>query len=113
MAVARLLLDAGAPGDAFIVDESLGGWRWSGLTGVMGEGENGLLQQPPHAHARALADLLLAHGAQVDAENLDGAGPLHFAVFNHQPRAAALLSLCRDGGLSVLDIWRGRRIEGW
>ena len=53
--------DAGAPGDAFIVDESLGSWRWSGLTGVMGEGENGLLQQPPHAHARALADLLRAH----------------------------------------------------
>jgi len=71
VAVARLLLDAGAPGDAFIVDESLGGWRWSGLTGVMGEGENGLLQQPPHAHARALADLLLAHGADPnDAQGL-------------------------------------------
>ena len=71
VAVARRLLDAGAPGDAFIGDESLGGWRWSGLTGVMGEGENGLLQQPPHAHARALADLLLAHGADPnDAQGL-------------------------------------------
>jgi ankyrin repeat protein len=63
MTCARLLLEAGAPADAFIVDERIGGWRWSSLTGAMGEGENGLLQQPPHARARELAELLLAHGA--------------------------------------------------
>ena len=60
---ARLLLDAGAAADAFIVDERIGGWRWTSLTGAMGEGENGLLQQPPHPRALELAELLLAHGA--------------------------------------------------
>ena len=44
---ARILLEAGAPGDTYIVAEELGGWRWAGLTGAMGEGEEGLLHQPP------------------------------------------------------------------
>ena len=71
MTCARLLLEAGAPADAFIVDERIGGWRWSSLTGAMGEGENGLLQQPPHARALELAELLLAHGADPnDAQGL-------------------------------------------
>ncbi len=71
MTCAHLLLEAGAPADAFIVDERIGGWRWSSLTGAMGEGENGLLQQPPHARALELAELLLAHGADPnDAQGL-------------------------------------------
>ncbi|MCB1021818.1 MAG: ankyrin repeat domain-containing protein [Acidobacteria bacterium] len=64
VAAARMLLDAGA--DArFYVDgsEGLGGWRWSALTGVIGGGEAGPVQQPPHPRADELARLLLDAGA--------------------------------------------------
>lgn len=50
---ARLLLHHGA--DArFYVDGSngWGGWRWTVLTGVIGEGEAGRVNQPPHRRAR-------------------------------------------------------------
>ena len=63
VAALQVLLDAGADGSAFLVSRDLGGWRWSGLTGAMGEGEEGLLQQPPHARARELAEILLDAGA--------------------------------------------------
>jgi len=36
-------------------------------------------------------ELLQGAGADLDAENLDGATPLHMCVFNNQPWAAALL----------------------
>ncbi|MEZ5396088.1 MAG: ankyrin repeat domain-containing protein [Bryobacterales bacterium] len=64
VAAARLLLDAGAD-PAFCVDgnEGLGGWRWTALTGVIGEGEAGPVHQPPHPRARALAEMLLDAGA--------------------------------------------------
>ena len=60
---AKVLLTAGADGNTCVVSRELGGWRWSGLTGAMGEGEDGLLQQPPHARARELAGILLDAGA--------------------------------------------------
>ncbi len=60
---AKVLLAAGADGNTCVVSRELGGWRWSGLTGAMGEGEEGLLQQPPHARARELAGILLDAGA--------------------------------------------------
>ncbi len=67
----EVLLAAGADGNAFLVSRELGGWRWSGLTGAMGEGEEGLLQQPPHARARELAGILLSAGADPnDAQGL-------------------------------------------
>ena len=68
---------------------------------------------PPLAHAAWTGDedallLLLAHGADLDAENLDGATPLHFTVFNRQAKAAALLvaagadfSLAQDDAAAV------------
>ena len=59
----EVLLAAGADGNTCLVSRELGGWRWSGLTGAMGEGEEGLLQQPPHARARELAGILLVAGA--------------------------------------------------
>ena len=60
--VAQTLLEAGADAD---VDGSgiTGGWRWTALTGIIGEGESGLLQQPPHLRARELAEMLLDAGA--------------------------------------------------
>lgn len=63
LAAARILIDAGAPGDTGFTAAELGGWRWSALTGAMGEGENGLLQQPPHPRAREMAEMLLEAGA--------------------------------------------------
>lgn len=64
VATTRLLLDAGAD-PCFYIDGStaIGGWRWYPLTGAIGEGEAGLVQQPPHPRARELADLLLDAGA--------------------------------------------------
>lgn len=71
VAALEVLLAAGADGNTFLVDRKLGGWRWSGLTGAMGEGEEGLLQQPPHARARELAGILLDAGADPnDAQGL-------------------------------------------
>jgi ankyrin repeat protein len=60
----RLLLDHNAD-PRFYMDgsEGLGGWRWTALTGVIGEGENGNIQQPPHPRARELAEMLLDAGA--------------------------------------------------
>ena len=63
VAAAELLLAAGAPGDTRVGPEERGGWNWSALTGVLGEGEHGLLQQPPHPRARELARILLDAGA--------------------------------------------------
>ena len=63
VAAAELLLAAGAPGDTSVGPEERGGWGWSALTGVLGEGENGLLQQPPHPRAGELARILLDAGA--------------------------------------------------
>ena len=63
LAAMMLLLEAGASGNTVFVADELGGWHWSALTGVMGEGENGVLQQPPHARAREMAEMLLDAGA--------------------------------------------------
>ncbi len=64
VATTRFLLDAGAD-PCFYIDgtTAIGGWRWYPLTGAIGEGEAGLVQQPPHPRARELADLLLDAGA--------------------------------------------------
>ena len=71
LAAAELLLASGAPGDTRVGPEERGGWSWSALTGVMGEGEHGLLQQPPHPRAPELAEVLLDAGADPnDAQGL-------------------------------------------
>jgi ankyrin repeat protein len=64
VAATCLLLDNGAD-PRFYVDGSkgLGGWRWTALTGVIGEGESGDVQQAPHPRAREIAELLLGAGA--------------------------------------------------
>ena len=71
LALLQLLLDHGADANAHIICPDLGGWKWSGITGAMGEGGHGLLQQPPHSRARELVELLLNNGANPnDAQGL-------------------------------------------
>ncbi|HEX3773829.1 MAG TPA: ankyrin repeat domain-containing protein [Polyangiaceae bacterium] len=66
LAVARLLLDRGADPNAYFIGD--GGdaqsqYRFTALTGVMGQGE---LAQPEHPEAKALAHLLLEAGADAN-----------------------------------------------
>ena len=66
---ARLLLEHGADPNAHFMWG--GTYRFTALTGAMGEGEGGIVSQPPHTHARALATLLLDAGADPnDAQGL-------------------------------------------
>jgi ankyrin repeat protein len=60
VAIARLLLDAGADPNACFSD---GTNRFTALTGVIGEGEGTPAAVPPHPRARELAELLLERGA--------------------------------------------------
>ena len=61
LAAARVLLEAGADPNARLA--AFADYHFTPLTGVMGEGEGGVENQPPHPRARELAELLLDHGA--------------------------------------------------
>lgn len=61
--IARLLLDAGADPNAYFVFDGSQQYRFTALTGAMGEGE---LAQPPHPRAFELAELLLQRGAHAN-----------------------------------------------
>ena len=78
----QALIDAGAD-PTFHIDgtkpaeqSTLGGWYWTALTGVIGEGENGTVQQSPHPQAKELATMLLDAGASPN----DGQG-LYNSIF--------------------------------
>ncbi len=60
LACVDLLLARGADPNAHVM---LYENRFTALTGVMGEGESGPFEQPPHPHARAIAERLLDAGA--------------------------------------------------
>lgn len=78
---ALVLLRHGAD-PRFYVDGSQGwgGWRWTALTGVIGEGEAGRINQPPHQRARELAEMLLAAGT--DPNDSQGLYNCHFSPSN-------------------------------
>jgi len=59
--ITHLLLEHGADPDAFVLLNDV--YRFTALTGAMGEGENGLANQPSHQYASELASMLLNAGA--------------------------------------------------
>lgn len=61
VAVAKLLLAAGADPNSHSLFH--GRYRFSAITGAVGEGESGPIAAPPHPQARALVELLLEAGA--------------------------------------------------
>jgi hypothetical protein len=63
LACLDLLLARGADPNAFT---TITDCRFTALTGVIGEGEAGPLEQSPHPHAQALAERLLDAGASAD-----------------------------------------------
>ena len=70
-------------------------YRFTALTGAMGEGEGGVASQPPHPHARALVELLLDAGA--DPNDAQGLYNTMFRPDNHW------LHLLLDRGLTARD----------
>lgn len=89
LACLDLLLARGAAADAFVaICEN----RFTALAGVMGEGEAGPFDQPPHRDARAMAERLLDAGA--DPNETQGLYNTHFLPSN------AWLELLLARGLS-------------
>jgi len=73
----RLLLESGADPRYYIDgSQGWGGWRWTALTGAIGEGESGDVQQSPHPQAREIAIMLLDAGA--DPNDSQGLYNCHF-----------------------------------
>ena len=78
---ARLLLRHGADARFYVgASHGWGGWRWTTLTGVIGEGESGRVNQPPHPRARELAEILLDAGA--DPNDSQSLYNCHFSPSN-------------------------------
>lgn len=101
VAVARLLLDAGADPDEGYLFDGLAS-PFTVLTGVFGNGEQGASRQPRHPRWRELATLLLERGADPN----DGQ-----ALYNNmfQPDDAHLELLFRHGlGASAGGPWAER-----
>ena len=98
--IARLLLDNGADPNAYTILQEQ--YRFTVLTGVMGEGEVGVIEQPPHPDADALARLLLDAGAEAN----DSQG-LYNTVFT--PSGDHWLKLLADYGLdnTAMANWTG------
>jgi ankyrin repeat protein len=96
-----LLLERGADPNAFVM---IGPSRFTALAGVMGEGEDGPLEQPPHPHARAMVERLLDAGASPNESQ--GLYDTHFL-----PSNAWLELLLARGLTSDLDYQLGQAVK--
>ncbi len=84
LAVAAMLLEHGAdPNSHHMWNDT---YRFTALTGAIGEGELGVKNQPPHEHAMELAVLLLDAGA--DPNDAQG---LYNTIFKERSRWVKLL----------------------
>ena len=101
---ARLLIEHGADPNAHFMWGRT--YRFTALTGAMGEGEGGVVSQPPHPHAWTLATLLLDAGA--DPNDAQG---LYNTMFRPDNR---WLQLLLDRGLTATDRinWKTRNRVG-
>ena len=90
---ARLLLAHGADANTHFMWGRT--YRFTALTGAIGEGEGGVVSQPPHPHAWALTTLLLDAGA--DPNDAQGLYNTMFRPDNHW------LQLLLDRGLTASD----------
>lgn len=116
---ARLLLQHGADARFFVdgSDNGWGGWRWTTLTGVIGEGEAGPINQPPHPRARELADLLLDAGA--DPNDSQALYNCHFSssdewlklLLAHGLTADARVNPAKPEQESTLDFLLGQAVQ--
>lgn len=89
LAIAQLLLDAGADPNSFFMDH--GTYRFTALTGAMGQGEMG---QPEHPQGKMLGRLLLERGASPN----DGQGLYNTCLVGDDP---SWLELLFEFGLNV------------
>jgi hypothetical protein len=96
-----LFLTRGADPNAFTTITEC---RFTALTGVMGEGEQGPIEQPPHSHARAMALRLLGAGASPNESQ--GLYNTHF-----QPSNDWLELLLARGLTSDLDYLLGQAAQ--
>ena len=104
VAAVRVLLEGGADPDS--------GYLWQGLptaftalTGVFGEGEGGPSRQPRHPQWRALAELLLARGADPNDRQ-----SLYNRMFNRDDSHLELL-LAHGLGHPASEVWARRTGE--
>ena len=104
VAAVRVLLEGGADPDS--------GYLWQGLptaftalTGVFGEGEGGPSRQPRHPQWRALAELLLARGADPNDRQA-----LYNRMFNRDDSHLELL-LAHGLGHPASEVWARRTGE--
>ncbi len=93
VAIVKQLLECGANPDTHVMLNDT--YRFTALTGAMGEGEQGV-NQPPHQYAEQLANLLLDAGANPN----DGQG-LYNTMFTDS--GDKWLALLIDKGLKVND----------
>lgn len=107
VATAKLLVDRGADVNASFLTH--GTYRFTCLTGLIGEGEGGVSQFPPHPDARELVTLLLQHGADPnDSQGLYNSmftGGTHWLqlLIDHGLNNQHPINWAANDGLSTMD----------
>ena len=107
LATAKLLLVRGADANARYLTH--GTYVFTCVTGAIGEGENGTVVCPPHPQAKALATLLLAHGANPnDSQGLYNSmftGGTHWIqlLLDHGLKQGDPINWAERDGVTTLD----------